>query len=122
MLDNYNYVINDIPPSNNKFMGRGSRGLTMEYQKLKKQWAWDIKASVGKNKPKQALEKSIVTLTYYFNTKHERDPDNYSGKFILDGLVNAGVLLDDNFNCIELRLRGGYDKKNPRTEIQIIKV
>ena len=122
MLDNYNYVINDIPPSNNKFMGRGSRGLTMEYQKLKKQWAWDIKASVGRNKPKQALEKSIVTLTYYFKTKHERDPDNYSGKFILDGLVNAGVLVDDNFNCIELRLRGGYDKKNPRTEIQIIKV
>ena len=36
---------------------------------------------------------------------------------ILDGLVKAGILQDDN--CITLKLDAGYDKNNPRTEITI---
>ena len=63
--------------------------------------------------------KSVVEITYYFGTKHKRDPDNYSGKFILDGLVDAGVLADDSFANIELRLKSRYDKDNERTEIKI---
>ena len=100
-------------------MGRGSRGLTLEYQREKKRWARDIKFTVGKDKPKTPYKKALVILTYYFKTKHRRDPDNYSGKFILDGLVNAGVIADDSFSNIELNLKGGYDKENPRTEINI---
>lgn len=38
---------------------------------------------------------------------------------ILDPLVREGVLKDDNFNVVELRLSGGVDKDNPRTEIVI---
>jgi len=34
-------------------------------------------------------------------------------------MTAAGVIKDDSFDCIELRLRGGYDKANPRTEIDI---
>ena len=45
--------------------------------------------------------------------------DNYSGKFILDGLVSAGIIQDDSFQCIDLRLKADYDKKNPRTEVEV---
>ena len=38
---------------------------------------------------------------------------------ILDGLVKAGILKDDSFDCINLLLQGRYDKNNPRTEIKI---
>ena len=48
------------------------------------------------------------------------DPDNYSGKFILDGLREAGIIEDDSFSNIELQLCGSYDKENPRTEIEVI--
>ncbi len=116
------YVINDIPPSNNKFMGRGNRYVqTIQYQEEKIKWEWLIKAAVGKNKPKTPYKESIVTITYYFKTKHRRDPDNYSGKFILDGLVKAKVIEDDSFSNIQLRLKGSYDKDKPRTEIEIVR-
>lgn len=113
------YIINDVPPSNNKYMGGGGRGRNYQYQKEKKQWARKIRRVVGDNKPELPFKKSIVTLTYYFKTRHRRDPDNYSGKFLLDGLVEAGVIEDDSFNHIDLVIVGKYDKDNPRTEIKI---
>lgn len=85
-------------------------------------WEWLVRQAVGKNKPKKPFKKSIVTLTYYFKTRHRRDPDNYSGKFILDGLVKSKVIEDDNFSNIELRLNGNYDKGNPRTEISVTEI
>ena len=116
-------IINDIPPSNNKFMGNGSvKKQAHVYQDIKKQWAMLIRLAVGRSKPKAAIEKAIVTITYYFPNRIRRDPDNYSGKFINDGLVKAGVLKDDSFNNIHLVLKGDYDKENPRTEILIEEV
>lgn len=115
----WKYVIDDIPESNNKYMGRTAKGFHFVYQEDKKNWEWLVKAAVGKNRPKNPIEKSIVTLIYYFPTKHRRDPDNYSGKFLLDGLVKSGVIKDDSFNCIDLRLVGKVDRDNPRTEIVV---
>ena len=48
-----------------------------------------------------------------------RDPDNYSGKMLLDPLVREGILIDDSFDVVTLVLGGKVDKKNPRTEIEI---
>lgn len=116
------YVVYDVPPSNNKYIGSGSRGRNFQYQKEKKAWARKVAAAVGDNKPNKPIEKSIVTLKYYFGTRHRRDPDNYSGKFLLDGLIEAGVIEDDSFNHITLRLEGGYDKDNPRTVLFVEEV
>ncbi|ERJ00847.1 hypothetical protein HMPREF0262_00436 [Clostridium sp. ATCC 29733] len=38
---------------------------------------------------------------------------------LLDGLVCCGVLEDDSFSCVSLRLEARKDKQNPRTEIEI---
>ena len=43
----------------------------------------------------------------------------YAGKMVLDGLVKAGIILDDSFGCIQLKLNGGYDKNHPRVEITV---
>lgn len=110
------YIVKAIPPSNNQFIGRNVR---WNYQDIKKQWAETI-FLVCRPKPPQPLQKAIVILTYYFKDNRRRDPDNYSGKMILDGLVRAGILQDDSFSNIDLVLRGDYDKENPRTEIEII--
>lgn len=115
-------VILDIPPSNNKFMGRGTRYTqSVQYQEEKQKWEWLVRAALGRRHI-DPIEKAKVTLTYYFGDKRRRDPDNYSGKFLLDGLVKAGVLADDSFNNIDLILQGKLDRENPRTEIEVEKI
>ena len=67
------------------------------------------------------IEKANVEVLYYFDNKHRRDRDNYVPKFILDGLVEAGVIQDDNDNDIFINWKLLYDKSNPRTEIIVKK-
>jgi len=108
------YIIPFIPPSNNMFKGRENH---WQYRELKKEWS-EIVSAYCRPKPTTPLT-GTVTFTYFFNSRRRHDPDNYNGVFILDGLVRAGVLKDDSFECITLKLRGAYDKSNPRTEIEI---
>lgn len=110
-------VVDGTPPSNNKYMGN-SRDFN-EYRREKQLWAWKIKAAI-KTRPGKPLESAIVHIRYFFKTKGRRDPDNFSGKMILDPLVREGILVDDSFANIQLVLSADVDKKNPRTEITII--
>ena len=106
-----------IPPSLNRFAGRKN---DREYQAMKKQWTGMVYyACPGLEKP---YEKAVVTIAYYFPDRRRRDPDNYAGKMIMDGLTAAGIIADDSFDHVELRLVGAYDKRNPRTEITIEEV
>ena len=109
------YIIPEIPPSNNKFIGRNMR---WDYQDAKKAWADKI-FFLCRPRPAEPIKKAVVAITYYFKDNRRRDPDNYSGKFILDGLVRSRIIEDDCFSCIDLKLVGNVDKDNPRTEILI---
>ncbi len=113
-------TVNDIPPSNNEYMGNSHN--FNDYRQQKVRWHWLIKAALCKaKKPEKPLEKALVKISYFFKDNHGRDPDNYSGKMILDPLVKEKVLKDDNFDVVTLQLdKGGVDKLNPRTEIEII--
>lgn len=109
------YTIPCIPPSNNKFIGRNAK---YEYQKYKKQWATLIK-SLCQPVPPKPLINAEIHIHYYFPDNRRRDPDNYSGKMILDGLTKAGIIVDDSFKIIRLFLSADVDKNNPRTEITV---
>ncbi len=109
------YIIPQIPPSLNVFVGREN---THEYRRLKQDWK-DLVYVLCRPRPKVPHESARVTLTYFFPDRIRRDPDNFCGKMILDGLTAAGIIRDDSFGCIELVLRGGYDKKYPRVEITV---
>lgn len=111
----YKYTINRVPPSNNKFIGRTNK---WEYQAYKKEWA-ELVNAFCRPRPPTAIEKSTILLRYYFKTKIRHDPDNYSGKAILDGLVKCGIIQDDSFDNISLALEGYHDKDNPRVGIII---
>lgn len=103
-----------IPPSLNRFAGRKNE---WEYRQFKSEW----KSMVSWYCPRHLTppQRARVTIEYFFPTKGRRDPDNYAGKMILDGLTAAGAIPDDSFGCIELLLRGNYDREQPRTEITI---
>ena len=115
------FSIPEIPPSWNRYAGRQN---SWEYRREKQRWSELVQLAVicsGK-RPAKAYAKAQVRITYFFPTKGRRDPDNYSGKFILDGLTAAGIIADDSFGCIDLVLAGRVDRKEPRTEIIIKEV
>lgn len=59
-----------------------------------------------------------VTVKYFFKDKRKRDIDNYSPKLIMDGLVGAKIIEDDNSNVVRrISVEMDYDKDNPRTEV-----
>lgn len=101
------FIIPEIPPSGNKFAGRAN---CWEYRTEKQRWKLLVRAAVGMKCPPAPLSNAKVTLIYHFSDNRRRDPDNYSGKMILDGLTAAGVIADDSFFCIDLQLRAVYDK------------
>lgn len=110
------YIIPALPPSDNRYKGRKN---VWQYREDKKLWE-QLVFAYCRPIPPAPICRATVMITYYFKTRGRRDPDNYSGKFILDGLVRCGILQDDSFENIDLVLRcGGYDKNNPRTEIEV---
>ena len=109
-------TVHAIPPSNNNFLGN-SKNFNI-YHREKQRWHWLIKAAITE-KPKKSIEKSIVRITYFFPDKRRRDPDNYSGKMILDPLVKEGILVDDSFDRVRLELAAEVDRQDPRTEIEV---
>lgn len=93
----------------------------IQMNSLKQKWkdfvCWWIKAEKLNNK---YLDNFEVTITVFFNTKRRHDVDNQVPKFILDGFTDSGFIVDDDEKHLHsLTLKTGYDKDNPRTEIEI---
>lgn len=89
---------------------------------LKQKWKdfciWWID-SLGYNDMK--LTEFEMIFTTYMPTRRRIDPDNTIPKFILDGFTESGFIVDDDGSHLKsLTLKTGYDKENPRTEIEII--
>lgn len=66
------------------------------------------------------IEKCEISQTIYYPTNRRHDIDNSVPKFVLDGLVESGMVIDDDSEHItKLTLQCGYDNENPRTELLI---
>lgn len=66
------------------------------------------------------LDNFDITITVFFDTKRRHDVDNQVPKFILDGFTEASFIVDDDEKHLHsLTLKTGYDKENPRTEIEV---
>lgn len=107
-------ILNFIPPTINKYIGRSN---IWEYQRDKKEIHQLIRlATIGIN---PLFDECKIKIVYYFKDRRRHDPSNYD-KMILDGLVGAKIIKDDSYDVIkEFTTIGDYDKKNPRTEIYI---
>lgn len=86
-------------------------------QKIKEFIVWFVEDQGLTNK---GIEKCSMTFVSYFKTRMRTDVDNYTPKFFLDGLVESGFIVsDDYFHVESLLLKCGYDKERPRTEIYV---
>ena len=69
------------------------------------------------------FERATIQMIHYFETTRRRNPqDNYAPKFLMDALVQARVLVDDNGELVtvpvpELKV----DRERPRTEVFVWK-
>jgi hypothetical protein len=67
------------------------------------------------------IEKCEISQTIYYPTNRRHDIDNSVPKFVLDGLVDSGMIVDDDCQHItRLVLQCGYDNERPRTELKFI--
>lgn len=107
-------IINTLPPTINKYIGRTN---IWQYQADKKKIHEAIKMQTIGINPR--YEKCKMKITYYFKDRRRHDPSNYD-KMLLDGLVEANIITDDNYDVIqEFTTIGKYDKIKPRVEIDI---
>ena len=115
-MPEYRYVVPVIPKSLNQYAGKNN---AWAYRTDKAEWK-QLVSVYCRPKPRRPIQKATVTLLYHFADCKRRDPDNYSGKMVLDGLTESKILMDDSFEHISLLIRqGAPDKKNPRLEIII---
>ena len=85
-------VIPEIHPSLNDW---GNWHWGRRYSE-KKRWSEMIFWLLHEAKAKPITGKAKVRIIYYFPDNKKRDKDNYSPKFIFDGLKNAHVISDDS--------------------------
>lgn len=68
------------------------------------------------------LDEIDMWFISYMPTKRRADPDNTVPKFILDGMVESGFIVDDSgYHLSKLSMSTAYDKNNPHTDIYITK-
>jgi len=88
---------------------------------LKQKWrdftVWVVKQYDCEN---LQIDKCTITYKFYFPTKRKQDTDNRSPKFLNDGLVESGLLVEDDYNHVNpIAIWCGYDKDKPRMEVII---
>lgn len=67
------------------------------------------------------IERCEIEQIVYYPNNRRHDIDNSVPKFILDGFVESGLIVDDDSNHVRrLVLSCGVDVAHPRTEIKII--
>ncbi len=66
------------------------------------------------------ISKCEISQIIYYETNRRHDLDNGVPKFILDGLVESGMIVDDDCkHIVKLTLQCGTDIDHPRTELKI---
>lgn len=104
-------------PSLNEYLGMTS----VAQNTLKTKWEEFIYYILTKSSLlNEQIMKCRITYTTYFKLDRRHDVDNVTPKFIFDGLVKAGFLIDDDYkHVVSLETQCGVDKDNPRIEILV---
>lgn len=67
------------------------------------------------------IEKCEIHQTVYYPNNRRHDVDNSTPKFIIDGLVESGMIVDDDSKHLtKLTLECKTDTEHPRTELLIV--
>lgn len=98
------------------------KGKWNDYDRLKHQWTIHIDRQLCRLKPSR---KVFINFTW-IEPNRRRDPDNIAAggrKFVLDALVNAGIIPGDGWRHVAgWKDYFSVDKRNPGVVLEIITV
>ncbi|MFW6122330.1 MAG: Holliday junction resolvase [Petrotogales bacterium] len=120
--DNTKLIIPGELPTMNEIINQ-SKIHWSKYKKMKE--TYDSIVAFYAEQQRVKLFKSVKLEIIYYRKDRRVDPDNLSAgkKFIIDGLVQAGVLEEDGWSEIKgFSESWKVDKDNPRTEINFEEV
>lgn len=107
-------------PSINQWMVLQRQAMNTLKQKWKDFSSWVVEREGHSG---LMIEQCTIEVITYYERRIRHDADNYVPKFILDGFVEAGLLVDDDDNHVRRLVLGcEYDKTWPRTEITIHRI
>lgn len=75
--------------------------------------AWQLKGKLKITKP------CMISFHWFYSTAHDFDNLRFACKYILDGMVKAGVLKNDNQKWV-LGFNGDYFIKVPKGEEKVV--
>lgn|SRR3990167_9045299 len=108
-------IPNKFPPSMNKI-----RNQHFWWARKHKGEFTDAIFELAVTQGLRAYDKAFVQMRLFFPDRRRRDMDNYTPKYLLDGLVRAKVVPDDTPQYVfVLPTLLGYDKENPRTVLRL---
>lgn len=121
----YKIVIPGELPDTNTIIteSKKGRGKWQPYNEMKQEYTNTV-AWIAKSEIKKQLTKIDLEITWICKNRR-KDKDNISGgiKFILDGLVVAGVIKDDGWGQVgDIYHKFKVDKHNPRVDVEIREV
>lgn len=110
------FKIEMLPPNINAYIGRTN---IWQYQQNKKKYHEFVRLSTINIQPKPNYKCCNMVVTYHFKDKRVRDTHNLT-KCLLDALVEANIIEDDNYKVLNKYTEiGVYDKGNEYVEISI---
>lgn len=115
-----NFIIKGTLPSMNQIIDDSKSHWTV-YRKKKEQYTNLVAWSCHKLPP---MKRVNLIITWYCKDKRQ-DKDNIMAgtKYILDGLVTAGVLKNDGWKEVgDIHHTFKVDKDNPRIHVQLIEI
>lgn len=114
------FRVEAVPPSLNVW----SRTARLAAHRLKTEYGHWVAVAVHQASQRgdwdgKPFHRARCVLRYHFPDARRRDADNYSGKFLLDGLVAEGVLLDDDWAHLTLVLERGPTSRPGWVEVVV---
>ena len=111
-----------IPSKKNskQIIRRGNRSMLVS-SRAHSIWHTDAMWQLKEQRTRPMEGKIGIEMMFYFPDKRRADLTN-KAESIMDLLVDAGIIEDDNANvCPEVFLRfGGVDKERPRVEVSLV--
>lgn len=90
------FELEGLPKTTNAF----ARGSFWAFKKEKDKWLSAIRCATALRKPQTPLEKAKLTLTRKSSKRPDNDGLVSSFKYVIDALVNCGILVDDTPDVI----------------------
>ena len=87
-------------------------------------WHWRVRSAVARKGPGKPLDYAMVTMVRHSTRRPDRDNLWASWKPVLDGLVQCGVLIDDDDDHVDFH-GGGWEpakRKQQRVTIEVREV